>query len=89
VPDTVVTDQVAESGDVERASGSSLSRSVDPFQIRDGFIPEEELAGLRRRNKGKSVVQFQKLQNNVSVHVFESSEPLQIIILSSSLSWTS
>jgi hypothetical protein len=87
VPDTVVTDQVAESrlsGDVERASGSSPSSSVDPFQIRDGFIPEEELAGLRRRNKGKSVVQFQKLQNNVSVS--EPSEPLQIIVLSSSLS---
>lgn len=68
-PDTVATNQNSESRfseDAERvANGSSPNNYVDPFQIRDGFVPEEELAGLRLRKRGKSIVQYQKQQNSV------------------------
>ncbi|KAF8167538.1 CDF-like metal transporter [Crassisporium funariophilum] len=65
--DTVVPDQkpFKFDEDVERASGSSSLLPVDPFQIRDGIVPDEELAGLRRRAKGKRVAKYQTQQNNL------------------------
>jgi len=59
--DTVVTDQ----GDIERPSVSTLP--VDPYQFRDGIVSDEEIAGLRRRNKGKAVAKYQLRQNDVCI----------------------
>ena len=52
--------------DVEgTASASAPTSLIDPFQIRDGIVPEDELAGLRQRKKGKSIAQYQIQQNSV------------------------
>jgi hypothetical protein len=63
--DIVVPDQTEFHSDIERASGSTALIPVDPYQIRDGILTEEELAGLRRRRKGKAVAKYQSRQNNV------------------------
>jgi hypothetical protein len=56
--------------DIERSPDTTANTGfVDPFQIRDGLVPENELAGLRRRKKGKSIAQYQLQQNNVRVSV--------------------
>ncbi|KAF8203873.1 CDF-like metal transporter [Pholiota molesta] len=63
--DIVVPDQTEFHSDIERASGSTALIPVDPYQIRDGILTEEELAGLRRRRKGKAVAKYQSRQNNL------------------------
>ena len=37
----------------------------DPFRLNNGIVPEEEIAGLRRRQRGKSVAKYQMRQNDV------------------------
>jgi len=53
--------------DVEQASisGSTSLIPVDPFQIREGLLSEEQIASLRHRKKGKNVAKYQQHQNNV------------------------
>ncbi|KJA28569.1 hypothetical protein HYPSUDRAFT_34003 [Hypholoma sublateritium FD-334 SS-4] len=63
--DIVVLDQAESHTDVERASGSTALIPADPFQIRDGIVTDEELAGLRNRKKGKAVAKYQSQQNNL------------------------
>jgi hypothetical protein len=55
--------------DVERtaASGSSSFLPRDPFQLRDGIVPPEEIVNLRRRKRGKRTAKYQLRQNNVCV----------------------
>lgn len=65
---------------MERAPECSTS-TTDPFQIRDGFVPEDELAGLRRRKKGKFVAQYQSQQNTVRIPVFSRMVHLKTGIL--------
>jgi hypothetical protein len=60
----VVTDQFQQ-GDIERPSTATLP--VDPYQFRDGIVSDEEIAGLRRRNKGKALAKYQLRQNDVCV----------------------
>ena len=62
-PDTVVLDRLQ--GDIERPSVSTTVLPVDPYQFRDGIVPDEDIAGLRRRNKGKALAKYQLRQNNV------------------------
>jgi hypothetical protein len=68
----VVTDTAAvRNDDIERSPDTIANAGfVDPFQIRDGFVPEDELAGLRRRRKGKPIAQYQSQQNTVRASVF-------------------
>lgn len=61
--DTVVLDRLQ--GDIERPSASTAVLPVDPYQFRDGIVPDEDIAGLRRRNKGKALAKYQLRQNNV------------------------
>lgn len=63
--DTVVPDRLQ--GDIERPSASTTVLPVDPYQFRDGIVPDEDIAGLRRRNKGKALAKYQLRQNNVCV----------------------
>lgn len=67
----MVLDQAESHTDVERASGSTALIPADPFQIRDGIIKDEELAGLRSRKKGKAVAKYQLRQNNVCHIIYE------------------
>ena len=60
----VTANQSEDTADVE-ASASGPSSLTDPFQIRDGIVPEDELAGLRQRKKGKSIAHYQIQQNSV------------------------
>ncbi|KIM47677.1 hypothetical protein M413DRAFT_206541 [Hebeloma cylindrosporum] len=59
--DTVVPDHLQL--DIERPSASATFLPVDPYQFRDGIVSDEEIAGLRRRNKGKATYQLR--QNNL------------------------
>lgn len=52
---------------IERASGSTSCLPVDPYQFRDGIVPDEEIADLRRRRKGKALAKYQLRQNDVCV----------------------
>lgn len=49
---------------MERAASTSIL-PVDPFQFRDGIIPDDELATIRSRRKGKNIAKYQKRQNDV------------------------
>lgn len=51
--------------DAEGALGSSAILPQDPFQLRVGLLSDEQIAGLRRRKKGKVVAEYQKRQNDV------------------------
>lgn len=50
--------------DMERAASTSIL-PVDPFQFRDGIIPDDELATIRSRRKGKNIAKYQKRQNDL------------------------
>ncbi|RXW24847.1 hypothetical protein EST38_g1002 [Candolleomyces aberdarensis] len=46
--------------------GSSTASGIlpqDPYQFKDGIVPEDALDGLRNRKKGKSIVRYQQKQN--------------------------
>ena len=82
----VTANQSEDTADVE-ASASGPSSLTDPFQIRDGIVPEDELAGLRQRKKGKSIAHYQIQQNSVrpagfSVgdSLYDSTFSLQLIL---------
>ncbi|PPQ64325.1 hypothetical protein CVT26_002208, partial [Gymnopilus dilepis] len=62
--DTTVPDQLQSDVDLERASGTSIL-PVDPFQFRDGIIPEDRISDLRRRRKGRAVAKYQLRQNDL------------------------
>ncbi|KII91016.1 hypothetical protein PLICRDRAFT_39610 [Plicaturopsis crispa FD-325 SS-3] len=52
--------------DLERTAASSISSaSYDPLKIRNGIVPEGELADLRRRKKGKHIEKYHRRQNNL------------------------
>ncbi len=51
--------------DAEGALGPSAVPPQDPFQLRVGLLSDEQIAGLRRRRKGKVVAEYQKKQNDV------------------------
>jgi hypothetical protein len=55
--------------DVERTSVTVTSSVLlgDPFQLSDGIVPDEQIASLRHRKKGKRVAKYQLRQNNVCV----------------------
>ncbi|KAF9011130.1 CDF-like metal transporter [Cyathus striatus] len=60
--------------DVE-ASGSSTSvLPVDPFQMRDGIVTDEELAGIRIRKNGKRVAKYQAKQNELITDLLKPME---------------
>lgn len=52
--------------DTERTSEASIVLPLDPFNIREGFLTEEQIAELRRRRKGKQVAKFYERQNDVN-----------------------
>ncbi|EDQ99427.1 CDF-like metal transporter [Laccaria bicolor S238N-H82] len=58
--------------DIERASGSTSV--IDPFQFRDGLIPDEELDGLRRRKQHKPVAKYQGKQNELIISLLKPME---------------
>ncbi|KAF9486406.1 CDF-like metal transporter [Pholiota conissans] len=72
--DIVVLDQNESRSDIERASGSTALIPVDPYQIRDGILTEEEIEGLRRRKKGKAVAKYQSRQNNLILALLKPME---------------
>ncbi|KAJ2915923.1 hypothetical protein MD484_g4471, partial [Candolleomyces efflorescens] len=46
--------------------GSSTASSIlpqDPYQFKDGIIPDHALDGLRNRKKGKNIARYQQKQN--------------------------
>ncbi|KAJ2930014.1 hypothetical protein H1R20_g7067, partial [Candolleomyces eurysporus] len=46
--------------------GSSTTSGIlphDPYQFKDGIIPEDALVGLRNRKKGKPIARYQQKQN--------------------------
>ncbi|KAF5319028.1 hypothetical protein D9611_012720 [Ephemerocybe angulata] len=51
--------------DPEVPSSSSSAVFKDPFQFQNGLVPDEDLAGLRNRKKGKHVEQYQRNQNDL------------------------
>ena len=51
--------------DMEGAAVSSGFSPYDPFQLCVGVLSEEQIAGLRRRKKGKFVAEYQRKQNDV------------------------
>lgn len=51
--------------DTERTSEASIVLPLDPFNIREGFLTEEQIAELRRRRKGKQVAKFYERQNDL------------------------
>ncbi|KAF8172692.1 CDF-like metal transporter [Pholiota molesta] len=58
-------DQTGFHSDIQPSSGSKALIAVDPYQIRDGILTEEELANLRHHKKGKAVGKYQSRQNNL------------------------
>ncbi|KAJ3518007.1 hypothetical protein NLJ89_g139 [Agrocybe chaxingu] len=70
--DTVVPDQAYE--DIEGVSTSPSLIPADPFQLRDGLISEEQLAGLRHRRKGNAVANYQTRQNNLITSLLKPME---------------
>lgn len=69
----------AFNADAEGALGSGGISSSDPFLIRGGIVPDDDIAGLRHRKKGKSVARYQAEQNDVCVlHVHSSNQVLTI-----------
>ncbi|KDR85549.1 hypothetical protein GALMADRAFT_234481 [Galerina marginata CBS 339.88] len=61
--DTMVPDPLQF--DVESASRTTSTLPVDPFQLRDAIVPDEEINKLRSRKKGKAVAKYQLRQNNL------------------------
>ncbi len=51
--------------DVERASSSGTT-AIDPFNLQNGVLPEDEIAMIRKRKKGKAVAKYQHKQNDAS-----------------------
>jgi hypothetical protein len=48
--------------------GSSTASGIlpqDPYQFKDGIIPDDALDGLRNRKKGKHIARYQQKQNVV------------------------
>ncbi|KAG6911278.1 hypothetical protein DXG01_002117 [Tephrocybe rancida] len=74
--DTMVADETPSLDvDVERASESSSSQLLDPFQLRDGLLTEREIATLRHRaKKGKRVARFHKKQNDLITSLLKPME---------------
>ncbi|KAF9469631.1 CDF-like metal transporter [Collybia nuda] len=74
--DTAVADQLPSFNvDIERTSESSTSAlPLDPFQLRDGILSEEEIAALRRRKRGKRVAKYHKKQNTLIASVLKPME---------------
>ena len=77
--------RTTDTPDIERASGSTSV--IDPFQFRDGLIPDEELDGLRRRKQHKPVAKYQGKQNEVclkgvlsEIRLTNGGHALQLII---------
>jgi len=64
---TQISELTVPDQDVERTSvsGSIGVLLADPFQLSDGIVPDEQIAGLRRRKKGKRVAKYQLRQNDV------------------------
>ncbi|GLB43566.1 putative CDF-like metal transporter [Lyophyllum shimeji] len=55
----------SEDVDIERVSASTSVAPLDPYQLRDGMLTEQEIATLRRRRKGKRVAHYHKRQNDL------------------------
>jgi hypothetical protein len=53
------------SPDIERTSEASGVMPLDPFNIREGLLTEEQIAGLQQRRKGKGIAKFHQRQNDV------------------------
>ncbi|KAJ3540237.1 hypothetical protein NMY22_g4385 [Coprinellus aureogranulatus] len=51
--------------DPEGSSSASTILPHDPFQFQNGIVPDEDLAGIRNRRKGKHVAQYQRNQNDL------------------------
>ena len=66
----VLTIGGSTSNDPEGASLSTGSLLHDPFQFQNGLVPDEDLAGLRNRKKGKDVAKYQVEQNTVSLFLY-------------------
>jgi len=60
--------------DAEGALGPSAVPPQDPFQLRMGLLSDEQIAGLRRRKKGKVVAEYQKKQNNLVNYMLKPME---------------
>ena len=65
VPDTVEPVALLPSLDFERTSEASSVLPPDPFNIREGLLTEDQIAGLRSRRKGKDIANFYHRQNDV------------------------
>jgi hypothetical protein len=75
--DTVETDELPSlSPDIERTSEASSVRPLDPYNIREGLVTEEQIAALQQRRKGKGIAKFHKKQNDVKYNLFTASNVL-------------
>ena len=60
--------------DTERTAEASNVLPLDPFDIREGLLTEDQIAGLRNRRKGKHVANFHRRQNDASKVVWVTSK---------------
>ena len=58
--------QLGFGNDPEGSSETATVLPHDPFQFQNGIVPDEDLAGIRNRKKGRHVAQYQRNQNDVS-----------------------
>ncbi|PFH49680.1 hypothetical protein AMATHDRAFT_62651 [Amanita thiersii Skay4041] len=75
--DTVVPDQLPKFSthvDIEGTSASSSVLPRDPFQLREGVVPQERLVELRRRKKSKHIADYQSRQNDLINYVLKPME---------------
>lgn len=69
--DTAVTDHKQSNVDLER---DPVTPVADPFQLRDGYKTDIQLAELRQRRRGKVIEKYQRRQNNLIDALLKSME---------------
>jgi hypothetical protein len=70
-PDSADPSHLASHTDLESGTSQSVDIvadpfGVDPFQLRNGYKDEKQLAEIRQRRKGNVLEKYQRRQNNVS-----------------------
>ncbi|KAG6812850.1 hypothetical protein H0H92_015948 [Tricholoma furcatifolium] len=76
-PDTTVANTLTSSldVDVEKTSGSTSALSLDPFQLKNGMLTEQEISSMRHRaKKGKVIERYHRRQNSLITSLLKPME---------------
>ncbi|KAG6888233.1 hypothetical protein C0992_009225 [Termitomyces sp. T32_za158] len=75
-PETMVTNKFPSSEvDIERTSEASSVQPLDPYQLRDGLLTQEQISCLRQReNKGKRIARYHQKQNDLITSLLKPME---------------